>query len=307
MLYLGIDQHKSQLTVNVRGEDGETILKRQVSTPVGEGSRSFFADFAEQARREGGFMAILEVCGMNPWLIDMLRKHGCREIVVTQPTTRSEKKTNRPRRHFRSNLLWTQPSAARGREASARDAADSTADAAGSRGSASDGLPRRVVEEAHGERLNAIHKILRKHNLEQESDREVSDAEGSPLAGKVGAGRIGPPGNGFPASAMDALGRAVGGRRSQDCRAGRNQQAIENFAIDAGDRRVRRVALAARIGPIEDFPTADSLANYWGLTPRCRNSGDATQRLGSITKRQPDLRGSSWGNWCCTSSAAMPA
>ena len=32
MLYLGIDQHKSQLTVNVRGEDGETILKRQVST-----------------------------------------------------------------------------------------------------------------------------------------------------------------------------------------------------------------------------------------------------------------------------------
>ena len=29
MLYLGIDQHKRQLTVNLRGEDGSVILKRQ--------------------------------------------------------------------------------------------------------------------------------------------------------------------------------------------------------------------------------------------------------------------------------------
>jgi hypothetical protein len=33
MLYLGIDQHKSQLTVNLRNEDGSVILKRQVSAP----------------------------------------------------------------------------------------------------------------------------------------------------------------------------------------------------------------------------------------------------------------------------------
>jgi transposase len=45
------------------------------------------------------------------------------------------------------------------------------------------------------------------------------------------------------------------------------------------------LALAARIGPIERFPRPASLANYWGLTPGCRNSGDATQRLGSITKQ----------------------
>ena len=40
-----------------------------------------------------------------------------------------------------------------------------------------------------------------------------------------------------------------------------------------------------RIGPIERFPRPASLANYWGLTPGCRNSGDATDRLGSITKQ----------------------
>ena len=45
------------------------------------------------------------------------------------------------------------------------------------------------------------------------------------------------------------------------------------------------VAIASRIGNIERFKHADSLANFFGLTPGCRNSGEATQRLGSITKR----------------------
>ena len=35
----------------------------------------------------------------------------------------------------------------------------------------------------------------------------------------------------------------------------------------------------------ERFPRPSSLANYWGLTPGCRNSGEATDRLGSITKQ----------------------
>jgi transposase len=45
------------------------------------------------------------------------------------------------------------------------------------------------------------------------------------------------------------------------------------------------VAIASRIGDIERFKRPDSLANYFGLTPGCRNSGEATQRLGSITKQ----------------------
>jgi hypothetical protein len=49
------------------------------------------------------------------------------------------------------------------------------------------------------------------------------------------------------------------------------------------------LALACRIGSIERFPHARSLAHYWGLTPGCRNSGDATRRLGSITKQGSGL------------------
>ena len=45
------------------------------------------------------------------------------------------------------------------------------------------------------------------------------------------------------------------------------------------------VAIASRIGDINRFKRPDSLANFFGLTPGCRNSGEATQRLGSITKR----------------------
>jgi len=44
------------------------------------------------------------------------------------------------------------------------------------------------------------------------------------------------------------------------------------------------LGLASRIGPIERFPRPRSLANYFGLTPRSRNSGEAKDRLGSITK-----------------------
>jgi transposase len=43
-------------------------------------------------------------------------------------------------------------------------------------------------------------------------------------------------------------------------------------------------SLACRVSRVERFPRASSLANYWGLTPSCRNSGEANQRLGSITK-----------------------
>jgi transposase len=51
-------------------------------------------------------------------------------------------------------------------------------------------------------------------------------------------------------------------------------------------------ALVCRVGRVERFPRAHGLANYWGLTPGCRNSGENNQRLGSITKA-----GSSMARW----------
>ncbi len=66
MLYVAIDQHRKQLTVNVRQEDGIVILRRQVSTQWTK-VRAFFEQLAEQAQAHGGWLAILEVCGFNDW------------------------------------------------------------------------------------------------------------------------------------------------------------------------------------------------------------------------------------------------
>jgi Transposase IS116/IS110/IS902 family len=50
--------------------------------------------------------------------------------------------------------------------------------------------------------------------------------------------------------------------------------------------------MACRVGNVKRFPRGSSLANYWGLTPGCRNSGEKSQRLGNITKA-----GSSMARW----------
>ena len=48
-------------------------------------------------------------------------------------------------------------------------------------------------------------------------------------------------------------------------------------------------SLVCCVGRVERFPRACSLANYWGLTPGCRNSGENNQRLGRITKAGSQL------------------
>ena len=67
MLYLAIDQHRKQLTVNLRNEQGDVLVKRQVSTEWPR-VRSFLEEVREASAPEGGFVAILEVCGFNDWL-----------------------------------------------------------------------------------------------------------------------------------------------------------------------------------------------------------------------------------------------
>jgi transposase len=44
------------------------------------------------------------------------------------------------------------------------------------------------------------------------------------------------------------------------------------------------ITLLSRIGDIKRFKNPDSLANYFGLTPGCHNSG-GKHRIGGITKR----------------------
>jgi hypothetical protein len=90
MLYLGIDLHRKQLTVSVRNEKGDVILRRQVSTRPER-----VEAFLKWIETEGGFVAIVETCGFEDWLIGLLKEHGCRDVVLIQPERRSRKKTDR--------------------------------------------------------------------------------------------------------------------------------------------------------------------------------------------------------------------
>jgi hypothetical protein len=73
MLYLGIDLHlkQKQMTVSLRNEHGDVLLRRQVSTRWPK-----LAEFREQLHRlraGENYVAVLEVCGFHDWLVKWLQ------------------------------------------------------------------------------------------------------------------------------------------------------------------------------------------------------------------------------------------
>ncbi len=288
MLYLGIDQHKRQLTVNLRGEDGSVILKRQVSTQW-EKVRAFFADLAEKARPEGGFLAILEVCGMNDWLLKMLQEYGCRETVLTQPTERSKQKTDRRDAGELSHVLWVHRQQfiegkhpfglRRVHPPTPQEAHDRQLTAL-----------RAKLTRKRTAVLNGMHKILRKHNREQECPTKVFQTQKVrrwlaeielPAVDRLEMNLLLP-----QWEMLDEQLEAVEAKIAERVEADEQAKLLESVP---GIGHYSALAISSRIGNIERFPRPDSLANYFGLTPACRNSGEATQRLGSITKRGSKL------------------
>jgi transposase len=288
MLYLGIDQHKRQLTVNLRGEDGSVILKRQVSTQW-EKVRAFFADLAEKAGPEGGFLAILEVCGMNPWLLEMLQEYGCRETVVIQPTERSKQKTDRRDAGDLSHLLWVhrQQFLDGAHPLGLRRVEPPTAQQADDRQLT---MLRARLTKKRTAVLNGLHKILRKHNLEQACPtkkfqtqkvrRWLAEME-LPGLDRLEVNLLLP-----QWELLDEQLETVEAKIAERAAADEQVKLLETVP---GIGHYSAVAIASRIGNVKRFKRADSLANYFGLTPGCRNSGEATKRLGSITKHGSKL------------------
>src|SRR5829696_3029500 len=275
MLYLGIDRHARQLTVSLRGEDGDVLLARQVSTEP-DRIHAFFGQLTRD-RLEGGesFVAVLEVCGFNDWLIRMLRDYRCSKVILIQPEERKNRKTDRRDAAALSELLWAnRERLLHGKPVRGLRQVEIT--------SAADQENRRLTtlrKEAGVARARLINKVkwvLRRHNLQW-----------------------GLPTKTFPTVAAIAWLKGLAlpevDRLEMDHLLDDLEQAIARRS--AGDRHVAVLAsmpgvgrgftalsLACRVGRVERFPRADSLANYWGLTPGCRNSGENDQRLGRITK-----------------------
>lgn len=284
MLYLGIDQHRKQLTVNLRNEQGDVILRRQVSTEWGR-VRAFFEELRERSRPAGGFVAILEVCGFNDWLLKMLVEYGCRETVLIQPEKRSKKKTDRRDANALCELLWVNRQrllAGQRVQGVRRVCPPSTRDAEDRQITSL----RKRLGQLRTRTINKIKHLLRKHNLEQECPTKGLDTiRGRQWLADLALGPI-------DRLEMDALltqwklwNEQI---KNVDAEIEKRQAANDTAVMIAslpGCAAYASLTLASRIGEIERFPRPSSLAHYWGLTPGCRNSGEATDRLGSITKQ----------------------
>jgi transposase len=284
MLYLGIDQHRKQLTVNLRNEEGDVILRRQVSTRWDK-VKPFFAELQKQAAAEGGYFAILEVCGFNDWLLKLLGEYACREIVVVQMEGRSKRKTDRRDANTLSELLWANRHrllAGQRLNKLRRVQPPSPADAEARQITA---MRQHLVQQRTRTR-NRIQHILLKHNLQQHCPTKSIEAKAARAwLEKLELNQLDRFELDFLLEQWKLLDRQV---TKIDAKIRQRQPKHATAAIVAslpGASAYSSLAIGSRIGDISRFPRPESLANFWGIVPGCRNSGDKTDRIGSITKQ----------------------
>lgn len=282
MLYVGIDQHKRQLTVCVRDNQGDAVLRRQVGTGWLEVD-GFLESLLERSMPEGGYVAVMEVCGFNDWLLKRLARWGCTQAYVIAAPPRLRNKTDRRDAAKLSELLWIN------RERIA----------AGSRLVEIHVVYQTTEQEEEARRLthlryrlgrertrikNRIAGLLRRHNLEHECPtKKLFTQQGLDWLTEV------------ELAELDHIALDMELERYRLCskHLDRVNRLIHQWAAKNPTIKLLRtlpkigeytaLALWAHIGPIARFPHARSLANYFGLTPGCRNSGGSA-RPGGITK-----------------------
>ena len=287
MLYLGIDQHSKQLTVNLRNEAGDVMLHRQVSTQPTK-VRQFFEELARRAQPEGGYVAIVEVCGFNDWLLDLLPTVGCREVVLVQPTRRSRRKTDFRDAAALSELLWVNRGRLLGGHGIQGLRRVYIATATEREGRKLTALRR----EKGAERTQIINRI--KHLLACRNLQHDCPTKGIQTAGARQWLQD------LPVETLGALDRLALNQELEKWKLLDRQ--LKQLTVLIEEQKARHpqarmlssipgcgaytaLAIATRVAGVERFRSPRSLANYFGLVPGCRNSGEATQRLGSITKQ----------------------
>ncbi len=284
MLYLAIDQHGKQLTINLRNEDGDVMQRRQVSTQ-GDAVARFLDEVASRSADQGGYVTIVEVCGFNDWLLDLLPLHGCRETILVQPEERLRNKTDRRDANALGEVLWVN----RQRLLNGRRVQGLRRVYIPTPAQREDRRLTSLRHQIGAERtrvLNRIQHLLARRNLTQHCPtRGIQTQRARKWLAQL------------PLEELDRLEldhclaqwklceqhRVELDRRIKQRHAEHPASAV--VASLPGAAGYTALALASRVVPVSRFHSPRSLANYFGLTPGCRNSGEATRRLGSITKQ----------------------
>jgi transposase len=282
MLYLGIDLHGKQITVCIRDEHGDVVLRRQVSTRW-EKVRAFFRGVRKSSGGEE-FVVLLEVCGFHDWLVKLLQEdEACRDIVLIQPEKRSKQKTDRRDANRLSELLWVNRQRLMAGQSvhGVRRVYIATDEERQNRQLTS---ARQRLGKQRTRTINQIRHILRRNNLEWDRPTKTFQTK------KVKQW--------LKTLSLEEIDRLEMDHLLQQWETWERQikelaERIEKrfetnedaklLSTTVGVNSYMGLAIACRIGPIDRFPRARSLANFFGLTPGSRSSGE-TERLGSITK-----------------------
>ena len=263
MLYLGIDQHARQITISLRDESGDVLEARQVSTQPGR-INAFFEQLTRERLRKGElFVAVLEVCGFNDWLIRMLKDYRCHKVILIQPYDRKKRKTDRRDAAALSELLWVNRNRLLdGKPVRGLRQVDvaSTSDQENRRLT----TLRKEIGQARTRLINKIRHMLRRHNMQWEMPTKTFPT----LAAIAWLKKITLP-------AIDRL-----------------EMNYLLLDLQHVEQRVKELeeTIAQRCGASEDAVLLSSMPGVGcftatGLASRVgRNSGENNQRLGSITK-----------------------
>jgi len=230
-----------------------------------------------------GFWAIVEVCGFNDWLIEMLRNFRCDRIVLIQPQDSSRRKTDRRDAAKLSEDLWMYRHRIEAGQPIRNLKIVHIPDSLQTQQRRLTNL-RRDAKAAHTKSINRIKHVLRRHNLQHSMPTKTFPTKAAMAWLKTIQ---------LPPADMLELQLATEDLERLQKRVATLDQAIAELSVDDQDAQLimkttgfglfSAVALSSRIAGIERFKRPRSLANYFGLTPSSRSSGDK-ERLGHITK-----------------------
>ena len=290
MLYLGIDQHAKQLTISLRDDSGAVVQYRQVST---EPTRclEFLSKLKELAGAEG-FVAVVEVCGFNDWLLELLPKYGCVQTVLIQPEKKRKVKTDRRDAKALSELLWLNRDRIRNKQ-SIHGVRQVVLPTNIDRDNQRLTLIRQQVGRQHTRAINQIKHILRRYNLQWQMPTKTFPSKKAITWLKTidlppsDRGELN-----WHMSELERLSNKIDLLNADIVSRAQGDRDVELLRTIPGVAYFTALALSSRIGDAKRFASGKGLSNYWGLTPSVDDSGDSKGRRGRITKA-----GSSVARW----------
>ncbi len=275
MFYLGIDQHARQLTISLRNEEGDVLEARQVSTEPKK-VNAFFRAAHPRDNRERGILRHRARSVRLQRLADADAQRLPLPQSDSDPARRTQEAEDRPaRRRGAERTVMGQPAAAAGGQARPRSPpgrhlvrhgpGEPTAHDApqGSRSSARPASSTRSSTSSAATICSGRCRPRRSQREWQSPGSRDSSSRRLIAWNSITCWRTWSTSSRRMMQLEQVLARAL--------RLQRNRHAAGD---DPGVGRFTATALACRIGRVERFPRARSLANYWGLTPGCRNSGE---------------------------------